>query len=116
MSSVALLAGGSLVILFGIIEHFVDDPLMEPSFLRSRAIVPIFIAEFFYGCNLLGTMYYVPQFFQLVYGDSATLSGVGLLPMMLGLGIGNPAAGWVSSKYGLNLANAWVGIRSAGLD
>lgn len=103
------IGGGVLVIVFGVLEHFVADPLMHPSFLRNRTVVAIFVAEFFYGCNLLGMMYYVPQFFQLVYGDSATLSGVGLLPMMLGLGIGNPIAGWVSSKYGLNLANAWLG-------
>jgi MFS family permease len=65
--------------------------------------------EFFYGANLLGMMYYVPQFFQSVYGDSATMSGVFLLPMMLGLAIGNPVAGWVTSKYGFTLINAAVG-------
>ena len=51
----------------------------------------------------------VPQFFQLVFVDSATLAGVGLLPMRPGLGIGNPAAAWITSKYGISLANAVVG-------
>ncbi|KAA8646021.1 hypothetical protein EYZ11_011950 [Aspergillus tanneri] len=101
--------GFVLLALFVIWEHFAKDPLMPPSFLHKPAIIFIFIAEFFYGANLLGMMYYVPQFFQLVYGDSATISGVALLPMMLGLAIGNPIAGWVTSKWGVTLTNAWVG-------
>lgn len=104
-----LIGGIALVVLFVVIQHFVKDPLLPPSFLRSRAIVAIFLAEFFYGANLLGMMYYVPQFFQLVFGDSATIAGVGLLPMMLGLGVGNPVAAWITSKYGISLANAIVG-------
>jgi hypothetical protein len=51
-------------------------------------------------------MYYLPQFFQLVYGDSATLSGVGLLPLMLGVSVGNPVAAVITSKKGVSLANA----------
>lgn len=61
---------------------------------------------FFYGMTLLGMMYYVPQFFQLVYGFSATKSGVGLLPMMLGLCVGNPVAGAITSRYGVSVWNA----------
>lgn len=108
-----------LLVIFVVWEHWAKDPFMPPVFLKSRAVVAILFAEFFYGTNLLGMMYYVPQFFQLVYGDSATISGVALLPMMLGLAIGNPVAGWVTSKYGLSLANAWVGaaltVLSSGL-
>ncbi|KAI9803981.1 MAG: hypothetical protein M1833_000262 [Piccolia ochrophora] len=104
-----LVGAVALLAAFITIEHFVKDPLFPPQFLKNRALVAIFLSEFFYGANLLGMMYYVPQFFQLVYGDSATLAGVGLLPMMLGLAIGNPTAAWITSKYGISLANAWVG-------
>lgn len=101
--------GFALLVIFMVWEHWAKDPLMPPAFLRNRAIVAIFFAEFFYGANLLGMMYYVPQFFQMVYGDSATISGVALPPMMLGLTIGNPIAGWATSKYGFSLLNAFVG-------
>ncbi|PGH13506.1 hypothetical protein AJ79_03636 [Helicocarpus griseus UAMH5409] len=104
-----LIGGVVLLVVFVIVEHFVKDPLLPPSFLRRRAIVAMFFAEFFYGANLLGMMYYVPQFFQLVFGDSAVISGVGLLPLMLGLAVGNPIAGFITSKWGISLANAWVG-------
>lgn len=104
-----LVGGVVLLIVFSIFEHFVTDPIFPPIFFRNRSVVAIFLAEFFYGASLLGMMYYVPQFFQLVFGDSATIAGVGLLPLMLGLGIGNPIAGWITSKWGISIANAWVG-------
>ena len=54
-------------------------------------------------------MYYVPQFLQLVFGNSAVISGVGLLPMMLGLAVGNPLAAWITSKWGISLWNVIFG-------
>lgn len=101
-----LVTGPVLLVVFFFVECYAKDPLIFPSMLKSRTIVAILVAEFFYGANLLGLMYYVPQFFQLVFGDSATISGVGLLPMMLGLAIGNPAAGFITSKWGISLWNA----------
>jgi len=102
---------GGIVLLaaFLVVQHFTKDPIIDPSLFKNRTVLAIAAAEFFYGANLLGLMYYVPQFFQLVFGDSATLSGVGLLPMMLGLGVGNPIAAFVTSKFGLSLINAIAG-------
>jgi hypothetical protein len=110
---VGCLVGGSiLVLLFLVVEHRVRDPLIDPSLLRNHTVLAITAAEFFFGANLIGLMYYVPQFFQLVFGDSATISGVGLLPMMLGLGVGNPIAAFITSRYELSLINAQVGAAS----
>lgn len=104
-----LVGGGVLFVLFCIVEHFVKDPLVFPSMFRSRALLAVFTAEFFYGMVLLGGMYYLPQYFQLVFGDTAILSGIGLLPMMLGLLVGNPAAAMVTSKKGITVVNAIAG-------
>ncbi|KAI0837754.1 putative efflux pump antibiotic resistance protein [Hypoxylon sp. FL0890] len=108
-----IVGGVALLVTFGVVEHFVKDPLVFPSIFKRRTTLTILGAEFFYGMVLLGTMYYLPQFFQLVFGDSATLSGIGLLPMMFGLLIGNPIAAFVTSKKGVSLINAIVG---AGLE
>ncbi|KAF2123486.1 putative efflux pump antibiotic resistance protein [Dothidotthia symphoricarpi CBS 119687] len=104
-----LIGGFVLLVLFIVIEHRVRDPLIDPSLFRSHTVLAITAAEFFFGANLIGLMYYIPQFFQLVFGDSATISGVGLLPMMLGLGVGNPIAAFITSRYELSLINAQVG-------
>ncbi|KAM0577328.1 hypothetical protein ACHAQF_005337 [Verticillium nonalfalfae] len=108
-----LVGGFAMIVVFYVSIHFAKDPLIFPSMFKSRTLICLFIAEFFFGVTLLGTMYYVPQFFQLVFGDTATLSGISLLPMMLGLIIGNPIAAWVTSKYGVTIINAVVG---AGLE
>lgn len=97
------------IVVFLIAQNFVKDPIIDPSLFKNRTVVAMCAAEFFYGANLLGMIYYVPQFFQLVFGDSAVMSGVGLLPMMLGLGIGNPIAALITARYGVSLINAIVG-------
>jgi hypothetical protein len=56
----------ALICVFITLEHFARDPLVFFTFHKSRTLVAIFLAEFFYGANLLRMMYYVPQFFQLV--------------------------------------------------
>jgi len=77
-----LVGGFAMFAAFVVAEHYAKDPLVFPSMLKSRTLLAIFAAEFVYGMTLLGCMYYVPQFFQLVFNDSATMSGVGLLPMV----------------------------------
>ncbi|RYP62947.1 hypothetical protein DL771_009511 [Monosporascus sp. 5C6A] len=104
-----MVGGGVMLVLFIAAERFAKFPLVDLSMFKGRTLIAIFGAEFFYGMVLLGSMYYPPQFFQLVFGDTATLSGVGLLPMMLGLMVGNPAAGFITSKKGISLLNAIVG-------
>ncbi|PVH93062.1 putative efflux pump antibiotic resistance protein [Periconia macrospinosa] len=107
-----LVGGFILVLLFLVVEHRVRDPLIDPSLFRNHTVLAITVAEFFFGANLIGLMYYVPQFFQLIFGDSATMSGVGLLPMMLGLAVGNNFAALIMSRYEVTLVNARVGAAS----
>ena len=104
-----LVGGLACVGIFVGLQWWAADPLLPPVLLKNRTVLAIMASEFFYGANLLGMMYYVPQFFQLVFGDSAVISGVGLLPMMLGLAVGNPLAAWITSKWGISLWNAIVG-------
>ncbi|KAF3925330.1 hypothetical protein ABW20_dc0108925 [Dactylellina cionopaga] len=93
------------------IFKFAKDPLLPAYFFTNRTIIAINAAEFCFGANLVGMMYYVPQFFQIIFGDNAVISGVGLIPMMFGLLIGNPIAAHVTSKKGLSKINAiWGGL------
>ncbi|MCJ1378610.1 hypothetical protein MMC17_001709 [Xylographa soralifera] len=100
-----LVAGVVMLAVFMAIEHFVGDPLMPPEFLRNQTVVAVFFTQFFFGANLLGMMYYLPQFFQLVFEDSPTIAGVGLIPMMVGLLVGNPTAAMITSKFGKSQIN-----------
>lgn len=75
-----IVGGVVMLALFCLVECFVTDPLMDPDLFKNRTVLAVGASEFFYGANLLGMMYYIPQYFQLVFEDSPTLSGVGLLP------------------------------------
>ncbi|EWC44093.1 hypothetical protein DRE_07228 [Drechslerella stenobrocha 248] len=93
------------------IFKFAKDPLLPAYFFTNRTILAINAAEFCFGANLIGMMYYVPQFFQIVFGDSALISGVGLIPMMVGLLVGNPIAAQITSRKGMSKVNAiWGGL------
>ena len=86
---------------------------MDPSLIKNRAVLAIMGAQSFYGTNMLGMMYHGPQFFQLGFKFSATLSAIGLLPVILGLYIGNSVAAFITSKFGISL---WNAIAGAALD
>lgn len=93
------------------IFKFAKDPLLPAYFFTNRTILAINAAEFCFGANLVGMMYYVPQFFQIIFGDNAVISGVGLIPMMVGLLIGNPIAAQITSKKGKSKINViWGGL------
>ncbi|PMD49998.1 MFS general substrate transporter [Hyaloscypha bicolor E] len=95
--------------VFTVVEHHSKVALFPLPLLRNRTAVVLCIGQFFYGANLLGLIYNLPQFFQLVSDNSPTLSGVRLLPLMLGIATGGPIAGWITSRFGKSRINAIVG-------
>lgn len=46
------------------------------------------------------TIYYLPLYFQVVKGETATQSGLDILPLLLGVVATNISAGFVVSKFG----------------
>ncbi|KAK6359046.1 hypothetical protein TWF696_000217 [Orbilia brochopaga] len=104
-------AAALLAIFLVNIFKFAKDPLLPAYFFTNRTLLAINAAEFCFGANLIGMMYYVPQFFQIIFGDSALISGVGLIPMMVGLLIGNPIAAQITSRKGMSKINViWGGL------
>lgn len=96
------------------IEPLVPDPLLRPFLFRNRDLLVIVVAVFFYGSNLVGTMYYVPQFFQIVLQDNAMISSVSTLPMMLGGALGTAASLFITSRFGacLNIARFGAALQA----
>ncbi|OCL09521.1 putative gliotoxin efflux pump [Glonium stellatum] len=77
------------IIAFGLDQWYQGErALIMPSFLKNRTLLVGAIFEFFIaGCFNLA-LYYLPIYFQAVKGVSAILSGVRLIPLILGLMIG----------------------------
>lgn len=95
---IASISGFALLTVFFFIECSVPDPLLHPSLFRHPCLLVIMVATFFYGANFFGTIYYVPHFLQLVLEDSAFISAVETLPMMLAMGVGSIAANSIASR------------------
>ena len=62
-------------VLFIIVERRTDQPLLPMAFFRQRDFTGSMIGMFFIMFALMGVMFYMPQFFQLVQGMSAAESG-----------------------------------------
>ena len=70
-------------VLFIIVERRTDQPLLPMAFFRQRDFTGSMIGMFFIMFALMGVMFYMPQFFQLVQGMSAAESGARLMPLAL---------------------------------
>jgi Na+/melibiose symporter-like transporter len=57
-------------------------------------------ARFGIGVGMFGVIIFIPLFFQFVLGQSATNSGIILMPMMLGMVVASTLSGQVVSRLG----------------
>lgn len=102
-------SGLVLLTAFLIIETLVPEPLLHQSLFRNPGLLATALAAFFHGANMVGTMYYIPHFFQLVFHDYPLISGVSMLPMTLAIGIGSTASTFITARYRTSLRSARVG-------
>ena len=72
-----------VAVLFVIIERRTDQPLLPMAFFKQRDFTGSMVGMFFIMFALMGVMFYMPQFFQLVQGMSAAESGARLMPLAL---------------------------------
>lgn len=66
-------------------------PLISMHIFKSRIVNGACLTMFINGWNFLVQVYYIPTFYQLVYGYSAVRSGLLLLPITLMQSTSNPA-------------------------
>ncbi|MFF5159998.1 MDR family MFS transporter [Streptomyces sp. NPDC000348] len=66
------------------VELRAAQPITPPSLFRSREFALAQVLSFLVGAVLVSVINYLPQYLQFVQGASSTLSGMLLLPLMLG--------------------------------
>lgn len=98
-----------LLTAFFLNQRLVPDPLLHPSLFYNRDLLITVVAAFFFGAELVGTMYYLPHFFQIVLQHNAMISGVKTLPLMLGTVLGIIASLLITSKCRLRVDTARIG-------
>ncbi|MGW2592272.1 MDR family MFS transporter [Streptomyces sp. NPDC001515] len=85
---------------FCLVEFRAKEPMLPMRLFRNPVFTVCSILSFIVGFAMLGAMIFLPTYLQYVDGDSATLSGVRTLPMVVGLLAASIFSGNVVSKTG----------------
>ncbi|MBT2455455.1 MFS transporter [Streptomyces sp. ISL-86] len=98
---IGLFAGGLLSLaLFCLVETRAVEPMLPMRLFRNPVFTVCSVLSFVVGFAMLGAMTFLPTYLQYVDGDSATVSGVRTLPLVIGLLIASVFSGNVTSKTG----------------
>ncbi|WP_107048670.1 MDR family MFS transporter [Streptomyces sp. NRRL S-87] len=98
---VGLFAGGAVALaLFCVAETRAAEPMLPMRLFRNPVFSVCSVLSFVVGFAMLGAMTFLPTYLQYVDGDSATISGVRTLPLVLGLLVASVFSGNVTSKTG----------------
>ncbi|MEW1724280.1 MDR family MFS transporter [Streptomyces sp. NPDC093109] len=94
------LLGLVLLAVFIGVERRAAEPVLPLRLFRLRTFTLVACISFIVGFAMFGTMTYLPTFLQVVQGVTPTMSGVHLLPMVLGLLITSTLSGQIVSRTG----------------
>jgi EmrB/QacA subfamily drug resistance transporter len=94
------IAGVTLLALFVWQERRAAEPLLPLTLFRSGVFNVANAIGFTIGMAMFGAIIFIPLYLQLVYGASATSSGLRLLPLMAGLLVASIASGRAISRMG----------------
>jgi EmrB/QacA subfamily drug resistance transporter len=92
--SVAILA------VFVVIEARAKEPIVPLGLWRIRTYAGSLIATFFVSFGFFGAVIFLPRWFQVVRGESATASGYLLFPLLIGLIGSSIISGQIVSRTG----------------
>ncbi|MFJ6049329.1 DHA2 family efflux MFS transporter permease subunit [Streptomyces sp. NPDC092307] len=91
---VVLLAG------FLLVERKATEPVLPLGLFRIRTFTLCSAISFVVGFAMFGAMVYLPTFLQVVQGVSPTMSGVHMLPMVIGMLLTSTVSGQIVSRTG----------------
>ncbi|KAI9328116.1 major facilitator superfamily domain-containing protein, partial [Zopfochytrium polystomum] len=102
---IALFAVGAVIAAaFVYVEMRVaKNPIIPPVLVKDWRVVATMSTMFFFSAPFFGFVFYVPQWYQVVLGESATSAGIRSFPLILSLVVLAITTGAVSSATG----HAW---------
>ncbi len=92
--------GAVLLAVFLFVERRAVEPVLPLGLFKIRTFTLCSVISFVIGFAMFGAMVYLPTFLQVVQGVSPTMSGVHMLPMVLGMLISSTASGQIVSRTG----------------
>ena len=89
-----------LIAVFIVWEHHASEPILPPSLFHIGVFRVTASVSFLLAMVMFGAIIYLPLYLQLVDGVSPTISGLLLVPLMLGLLATSVLSGQVVSRTG----------------
>lgn len=89
--------------VFLLVEARVREPMLPLHLFVSRVFSVANVTAVVVGFALLGTVFFVAQYFQIVQGYTALQSGLRTLPATMGMFVVAPFAGWLVARLGPRL-------------
>ncbi len=93
-------AGAILVGVFIWVERRAIEPVLPLHLFSIRTFSVANVVGFIVGFAMFGSITYLPLFFQVVRGQSPTVSGLQLLPLMIGMLTVSITSGQIISRTG----------------
>ena len=110
MANLNLTLTGLRVIMAGIVvvstaifiwvEHKAEQPILPLRFFKNRTYSLVMITALLFGAAFMGSILYLTQFNQQVFGASPTESGLMLIPMVVGIMTASISSGQIISRTG----------------
>jgi MFS family permease len=92
--------GGVILAVFLLVEARAAEPIVPLGLFRIRAVAVSVGAAFLAASGFFTAVVFLPRWFQVVGGASATISGYEMLPLLAGVIISASAAGPIVAKTG----------------
>jgi EmrB/QacA subfamily drug resistance transporter len=117
--TIGLFAAGAVLALIWLrVESHIDEPLIDLSVLRARAVATTNLTGLLVGFAMFSSFLLIPQFAQAPessgygFGESVTQAGFLLVPAALFQLVGGPLAGGLGARIGFRTTLA-IGATSA---
>ena len=93
-------AGAVFVAIFALVERHATEPVLPLHLFSNRAFSVTSVVGFIVGFAMFGAVVYLPVFFQIVHGESPTISGLQLLPLLAGMVVFSTGSGLIITRTG----------------
>jgi EmrB/QacA subfamily drug resistance transporter len=96
-----LVAGGlALSAAFVLVEARAREPIVPLALWRTRSYAASLLATFLFSVGFYAALVFLPRWFQVVRGESATASGYMMFPFLIGVIAGSITAGQLIARTG----------------
>ncbi len=113
LTALRIIMGTIVVVATGLFVYFeskADEPILPLRFFKHRNFNLMMGTATLFGVGFMGSILYLTQFNQQVFGASPTESGLMLLPMIAGLMVASIGSGQIISRTGKYKIFMQVGI------